>query len=418
MTSRERVRKVLNHKTPDKAAFDLGSTPVTGISASLYSKLRSSLGLEHTPVKVGEPYQVLAEVDMDVIEVLGVDTIGLGLPTTMFGFANENWKPWKLFDGTEVFVSEHFMTQQDENGDILLYPKGDSSAPPCARMPEGGFYFDTIIRQEPIDRDNLNPEEWVEDQYSIYSDEEVNYLKKKAEMLYNETDLSIVLSFGQGGFGDIAHVPGPGVKYPKGIRDPQEWYIAHVAHPEYIKGIYGLQCEIALENLKSLWKAVGERIDVVFVSGTDFGTQNSPYISPDMYREMYKPFHKKINQWIHKNTSWKTFYHTCGSIVEFLDDFIEAGVDIINPVQCSAKGMDPKILKAKYGDSLVFWGGGIDTQKTLPFGTPREIRDEVKERINIFNKSGGFVFNAIHNIQQNTPIENLVAMIESFNQYR
>jgi len=193
-------------------------------------------------------------------------------------------------------------------------------------------------------------------------------------------------------------VPGPTVKYPKGIRDPQKWIIAHIEYPEYIKEIFELQCEIALKNLKLSYEAVGNKIDVIMVSGTDFGTQNAPFISPDMYREFYKPFHKRINDWIHKNTSWKTFYHSCGSIALFLDDFVEAGVDILNPVQTSAKDMDPKILKERYGDKLVFWGGGVDTQRTLPFGTPEEVRREVKEHCRIFGKDGGFVFNTVHNI--------------------
>ena len=133
---------------------------------------------------------------------------------------------------------------------------------------------------------------------------------------------------------------------------------------------------------------------------------------------MYKPLHKKLNEWVHANTSWKTFFHSCGSIVAFLDDFIDAEVDIINPVQCSAAGMDAKVLKEKYGESLVFWGGGIDTQRVLPFGTPDEVKEQVKERIEIFGKGGGFVFSAIHNIQPHTPIENLVALFEAANEGR
>ena len=189
--------------------------------------------------------------------------------------------------------------------------------------------------------------------------------------------------------------------------------MAHMIHPEYIQGIYEMQCEVALENLKLLREAVGDRIDVIGISGTDFGTQNGTFISPDMYREMYQPFHKKLNDWIHANTSWKIFYHSCGSVVTLLDDFIEAGVDILNPVQCSAAGMDAKILKERYGDRLVFWGGGVDTQKTLPFGTPEEVRQEVRERIETFAPGGGFVFNTIHNIQPGTPVENMMAMFEA-----
>lgn len=241
----------------------------------------------------------------------------------------------------------------------------------------------------------------------------MEYFQRTVDQLYYNTDLSIVGGFWQGGFGDIAQVPGPGLKHPKGIRDPQEWYIAHVTHPNYIYEIFAIQCEVALENLKLYYQAVGDKIDVVVVSGTDFGAQHAAFISPDMYRQLYKPFHQQLNDWIHANTPWKVFFHSCGSVVDFLDDFIDAGVDILNPVQCSAAGMDPMWLKENYGDKLVFWGGGVDTQKTLPFGTPDQVRQEVADRIRIFAPGGGFVFNTIHNIQQGTPVENLLAMYET-----
>jgi len=355
---------------------------------------------------------------MEVIERLGIDTIGLWLPTTIFGFKREDWKPWRLFDGTKVMVPEKFNTTTDEKGNIYLYPEGDTSAPPSGKMPQGGYYFDVIVRQEVIDEEKLDPEEWVRQQYSVFSEEELKYLERTADDLYKNTELSIVGEFVDAGFGDIALVPAPMVKYPKGIRDPQRWIMAHLEHPEYIKGIFELQCEIALKNLELSYEAVSDKIDVIMVSGTDFGTQGGPFISPDMYREIYKPFHKRINDWIHKNTSWKTFYHSCGSIVAFLDDFVEAGVDILNPVQTSAKDMDPKMLKERYGDKLVFWGGGVDTQRTLPFGSPEEVRRQVSERCRIFGKGGGYVFSAIHNIQQKVPIGNLMAMFEVVQKFR
>lgn len=392
--------------------LDLGSTPVTGIAASAYARLRRALGFPPAPVKVSEPFQVLGEVEVEVMKRLGVDTVGLCSPVTMFGYRNENWKPWKLFDGTDVLVGEQFVVKEDESGDLLIYPEGDTSVPPSGRMPKGGFYFDSIVRQDPIDEAHLDPWEFAED-FKRYSDEDLEHFRRTSEELYRNTDRSIVLWFGQGGFGDIAVVPGPGVKHPKGIRDAREWYMAHRIHPEYIRGIFEIQCEVALENLKLLWEAVGDRADVIGVSGTDFGTQNASFISPDMYRELYQPFHKKLNDWIHAHTSWRIFYHSCGSIVAILDDLIEAGVDILNPVQCSAAGMEAKTLKEQYGDQVVFWGGGVDTQKTLPFGTPDEVRQEVQERIETFAPGSGFVFNTIHNIQPTTPVENMLALFEA-----
>jgi len=418
MTSRERVREAINHRKTDRIPLDLGSTTVTGIQASAYAKLRKALGLKDQAIKIIDPFQMLAKVEPEIIEKLGIDTIGLWLPTTAFGFKNENWKSWRLFDDTKVMVPEKFIIKKDDKANIYIYPQGDTSAPPCAKMPKGGYYFDVLVRQELVDKKNLNPKEWVEQQYSVFSDEELEYLETKAGNLYKDTDLSIVGKFLNTSFGDIAHVPGGAIKHPKGIRDPEEWLIAHIEYPEYIKGIFELQCEIGLKNLELSYEAVGNKIDVIKVSGTDFGTQNAPFISPDMYREFYKPFHKKINDWIHNNTNWKTFYHTCGSIVDFLDDFVEAGVDILNPVQTSAKDMDPKTLKEKYGDKLVFWGGGVDTQRTLPFGSPGEVREEVNERCRIFGKGGGYVFSTIHNIQSKIPIENLMTMFQTVREFR
>jgi uroporphyrinogen-III decarboxylase len=231
--------------------------------------------------------------------------------------------------------------------------------------------------------------------------------------LYRNTSKALVGCWWQGGLGDIALVPGLGVANPKGIRDPQRWYEMLAERPDYIREIFEIQFATVFENLKLYRQAVGDKIDVLVVSGTDFGAQRGPLISPRMYRDLFKPFHKKINDWVHQNTGWKTFYHSCGSMAAFLDDFVEAGVDILNPVQCSASGMEAGALKAKYGGQLVFWGGGVNTQQTLPFGTPEQVRAEVAERMRVFGAGGGFVFNTIHNIQAKTPTENALALFET-----
>jgi hypothetical protein len=413
MNARQRVRAAINHQEPDRTPIDMGSTPVSGIAAATYVRLRQALGLPLHPPKVTEPFQVLGEVEDDVRDALGIDTVGLQSPTTFFGFKNEDWKPWRLFDGTDVLVPGKFTVRQAENGDLWLYAQGDTSAPPSAHMPQGGYYFDATIRQEALDWDHLDPLEWADQMYAVFSEEDVRYLKQRADWLYAKTTRSIVWTFGGGGFGDIAWVPGPNLPYPKGIRDPQDWIVAHKTNPEYIRGIFERQCEIGLENARLIWQAVGDKIDVCFVSGTDFGTQDRLFISPEMYRTLYKPFHKRINDWIHQNTTWKTFFHSCGSIAGLLDDFVDVGVDIINPVQCSAAGMEAQGLKKTYGDRLVFWGGGVDTQWTLPFGSADEVYQQVRERVRIFSTGGGFVFNTIHNIQQNVPVQNVLAMFRA-----
>ena len=163
---------------------------------------------------------------------------------------------------------------------------------------------------------------------------------------------------------------------------------------------------------------MGNRITVAWVSGTDFGAQNSCFISPRAFRTLYKPFYRRVNDWIHANTTWKTFIHSCGSIQPIIPDIIEAGFDILNPVQISAANMDPAELKARFGEQVTFWGGGVDTQSVLPFGTPDEVRKQVRENMAIFGKGGGFVFNPVHNVQAKVPMENLLAMYETVNAYR
>jgi hypothetical protein len=419
MNSRQRVETALRHETPDHVPLDLGASPVTGMHASSVYQLRQALKLDPpgTPVKVTEPYQMLGEIGMDLVEALGIDVVGLGGTKTFFGFENKDWKPWTLFDGTPVLVPGAFNTEPEPNGDVLMYPEGDHSAPPSGRMPKGGFYFDTIVRQEPIDDAKLNVEDNLQE-FGPISDDDLNHFAQEADRLYRETDKAILANFGGTAFGDIALVPAPWLKHPKGIRDVEEWYVSTVARFDYVYELFDRQCRIALENLPKIYEAVGDRVSIVFITGTDFGTQKGPFIGNRAYRQLYQPFHRRVNDWIHEHTPWKTFIHSCGSVIMLLPDIVDAGFDVLNPVQCSAAGMHPKALKDRFGEVLTFWGGGVDTQKTLPFGTPDDVRAEVKERIKIFGRGGGFVFNTVHNVQANTPAENLVALYEAVREAR
>ena len=417
MRSRERLIRTLNHEETDNVVVDLGSTPVSGIAASTLARLRQALGFEDAPVIVHEPFQILGLVEDDLRRALDIDVASIMPNSTFFGYRNEGFKRWMLQDGTPVLVGAGFVTTVDEEGNTYLHPRGDINAKPSAKMPKGGYYFDNIVRQKPVDESSLNGREDFKDDFSIYSDEELKYIEEHITYLYNNTDYGLVGDIFVASLGDVAFLPGPDNKDPRGIRDIADWLVAHKLHPNYIKDVYELHTEVAIKNLELYRQAVGDKIQAIAISGADFGTQRGEFISVDMYREFYKPFHKKVNDWVHKNTLWKTFYHSCGSIVNLLDDFIDAGVDIINPVQTSAFGMDPKFLKDKYGERLVFWGGGVDTQRTLPFGTPEEVRKEVIERLDIFTKGGGYVFATIHNIQPNTPVDNILAIFDAIREY-
>jgi uroporphyrinogen-III decarboxylase len=419
MTSRERVLKSLNHKEPDRVPLDLGASMLTGMHVSSVYKLRQALELDPpgTPVKVLDPYQMLGEVEMDLVDALGVDVVLAPAATTLFGFKREVWKPWTLFDGTPLLVPEDFNTEAEANGDVLMYPEGDRTATASGRMPAGGFYFDVIVRQPPLDEQKLNPDDNTEE-FTPFSKADLTYFENEVERLNRETDKAVFAGFCFTSFGDIALVPAPWLKNPKGIRDIEEWYISTVARRDYVYRVFERQCEIGLANLEKLHQALRDKVQVTLITGTDFGAQNNLFISKQSYRDLYKPFHKTVNDWLHRNTSWKTFIHSCGAVVELIPDLIEAGFDILNPVQTAAAGMDPKGLKERFGEQIVFWGGGVDTQSTLPFGTPAEVKAEVRDRVETFGRGGGFIFAAIHNIQAGIPVENLVAMFEAFQECR
>ena len=360
-----------------------------------------------------EPYQMLGEIDDELRAALGIDVVGRPPRKTIFGTVNDNWKPFTLFDGTEALVSGDFnVTVQPDSGDLLMYPEGDTSVPPSGRMPKGGYFFDSIVRQDPINESRLDPADNLEE-FGLLSDEDLAYFRGAADWFEARPDCGALLIIPGAAFGDIALVPAPFLKHPKGIRDIEEWYVTTATRRDYVHKIFEKQCEIALQNITTLVELFGDCVQVAFITGTDFGTQRGPFISRKAYRELFFPYHKQVNDLIHTHSTWKTFTHSCGSVYDLIPDFIEAGFDILNPVQCSAAKMDARTLKKEFGKDIVFWGGGVDTQKTIAFGTPEEVYREVRERIEIFAPGGGFVFNTVHNMQGPTPTENILAMFRA-----
>lgn len=410
-SSRQNFNRTINHQQPDSVVVDFGSTAVTGIHVLIVEKLREYYGLEKKPVKVTEPYQMLGEIDADLIKAMDIDVVGLFSAKNMFGVPNENWKVHKTIWGQEVMFPGSFNYTYNSNGDILMYPEGDTSVPPSAMMPKSGYFFDALDRQQPIDDSSLKVEDNLEE-FGHITEQELNYWENKVSSL-KDNSKAVVASLGGTALGDIALVPAINLKYPKGIRGVEEWYISTLIREDFIKEIYERETDIAIENLKLLYNVIGNNIDVVFTCGTDFGTQNSTFCSPETFDRVWLPYYRKVNDWIHQNTNWKTFKHSCGAVKSLMNNFIAAGFDIINPVQINASGMDPRKLKKEYGDKLVFWGGGVDTQGVFAFGTPAQVRDQVKSQCEILNNNGGFVFNTVHNIQANVPFENVVAMLEA-----
>lgn len=408
--SRKNFTDTINHRQPDRVVVDFGSTAVTGIHVVVVEKLRQYYGLESRPVKVVEPYQMLGEIDSELMDVMNIDVAGLFGYKNMFGIPNEGWKVHRTFWGQEVMFPATFNYTHNENGDTLIYPEGDTSVAPCAVMPKTGYFFDALDRQKPVDDLNLKVEDNLEE-FTAVNKSDLQYWGDQVKKA--DRSKAIVASLGGTALGDIALVPGLNLKDPKGIRGVEEWYVSTLIREDFVKEIFDRQTDTAIQNLKRLFEVIGNNIDVVFTCGTDFGTQNSTFCSPETYARVWLPYYRKVNDWIHANTEWKTFKHSCGSVISLIDLFIESGFDILNPVQINAAGMEPAVLKKKFGDRVVFWGGGVDTQGAFAFGTPGQVREQVKRQCDILNNGGGFVFNTIHNIQANVPFENVVAMLET-----
>jgi len=393
MNSRQRVLAALNHEEADRAPIDLGGTRVSGIAASAYHQLKERLGLA-TPTRAFDLYQMLAEIEEPVLQRFGADVVNLNRPAVIFGIRNEAWKPWQLMDGTPVEVPGGFDPVTESNGDLLLR---NADGVPMARMPKGGFYFDRLDvypGASHADPDTLD--------LPLLTTEECDHLAAGAEACRQTSQRAVVVQMG----------PPYELFFGLGTGDFSAWMMTLATEPDYVRSLYERLVETWLANLRLLYEAVGDRIDIVQFND-DLGTEYAPFLSVDMFRDLVMPYYKRGLDWIHENTPWKVFMHNDGAIFDFLPTLIEMGVDVLNPVQTSAKGMDPVKLKQEFGDRIVFWGGACDSQSTLAFGTPDEVAREVEENIRIFAPGGGYVLGAVHNIQAGVPPENVIAMFDT-----
>jgi hypothetical protein len=272
--SRDRVLTSLSHRQPARVPIDFGSTAVTGMHVSCVAALRDCFGLQKHPVKIHEPYQMLGWIDEDLQEALGIDVQGVIRRATIFGFKNENWKSW-CFNGLEVLVPGMFNTTVAENGDTLIYPAGDLSAKPSGRMPRGFHFFDAIVRQDHFDPEHLNVEDNLEE-FQPLTEEELDEIAADTRSA-NDSGRALFATFGGTALGDIALVPAAALPDPRGIRDITEWYVSTASRRDYVHEIFSHQTEIALGNLDRIYKRIGNAIDVLFLCGTDFGTQTSAF---------------------------------------------------------------------------------------------------------------------------------------------
>lgn len=288
MNSRENFQKTLNHQQPDRVVLDLGATPVTGIHVLVVEKLRDHFGLERKPVKVTEPYQMLGEVEEDLMDAMGVGVVGVSPPSDMFGHRLEHWKEYRTPWGQMVMVPGTFHVTVDDKGDTLMYPQGDLSVAPCAKMPKAAYFFDALNRQGVLDESALDPEDNVEE-FTLMSTEDVGYWKIAVQEAH-ASGRGLIANFGGTGIGDIALVPALNLKAPRGIRDVADWYMSTLMRPEYLHYIFEKQTDIALENLKMAKDATGDLVDAAYICGTDFGTQDSSFCSVETFNELYAPY--------------------------------------------------------------------------------------------------------------------------------
>jgi uroporphyrinogen decarboxylase len=398
MTSRERVLAALDHEEPDRPPVDLGGSIVTGINAIAYAKLKRHLfsrgwKLDQEPIKVTNIILLLAEVEQELIDAWGIDVLPVDRYFAAPGVAlRGRWKAHPLPDGAPALFPEDFSPVIEEDGTWKLFENGVATN--ILSSGSGSF----IPSHFPLAE--ISPEELETYPLPRITDEELEYLNSRARYLYENTDKALFGWFNGSIFESAQFLSGF-----------DTFFMRLAGEPEFSRRLLERLTEAVIADLKLYLDAVGQYIQVIGF-GDDFGFQNGPQISPELFRSSIKPLLKEIYGTAHASSPAKVFLHSCGSVHEFIEDFIEIGVDILNPVQTSAAYMEVERLKSRFGGRIVFWGGGADVQSVLPRGTPEQVRGDVRHRLEVMRPGGGFVFAPIHNLQADIPPENIVAMYE------
>lgn len=398
LTPRERVILAVNHQETERIPIDFGAMRSTGINAVVYNQLKEYLQMTGGQTRVYDVKQLLADPELEVLQLFGADVLQLHRLAPSIGLKIDQYKPGKLPDGSACLVPENFHPQLTEEGDEVL--TNDRGQVICKR-PKGGLYFDEIYA--PLEK--ATGAEVEAFTYPAITEAELQYLEKQAGMLYHTHEYAILGAAGVSIF-------------EKGLKDfgYEEFLVRISQEKETIECYLSHLTSAYLQMLDRYLNAVGEYIQIIQFSD-DLGMQYSPLIPPKVYRELFKPFHAELVQFVkakHKNL--KVALHSCGSIFDLIPDLIEAGFDILNPIQTNAAKMDPLTLKKEFGRALTFWGGGCSTQTTLTFGSTADVIKETTEMINIFAPGGGFVFNQVHNIQPGVAPEKIVALYATANE--
>lgn len=391
MNHRERVVAAFHHQPVDRLPVDLGGMRSTGIMAIAYHHLKRHLGIEEGDLFVFDTGQQLAYVEAPIRERFGCDVLILDRDLL------DGWRDYTLPDGTPAKITASFVTQPDgEGGEYSLNRRGERDG----HRPASGYYFDTIGKPPLAGAEtiaDLDRYDW-----EVFRDEDLEKLRREAKRLYEETDYAILGSFG-----------GAFLEGAQGLRGWDQFMMDVAGDRKFTEALLDRMLAQNLRNVELYLDAVGDYIQIIQMGG-DMGTQNGPQIRPKTYYEIFQPREKALWGRIHQlKPEVGVFLHCCGGIYDLIPGIIDAGCDILNPVQISARGMDPARLKREFGDQLCFWGGGCDTQTVLPFATPEEVYEHTRQNIAIFSPGSGFVFTQVHNIQAGVPVENILAMYQA-----
>ncbi|MHB8962983.1 MAG: uroporphyrinogen decarboxylase family protein [Saccharofermentanales bacterium] len=395
MNSRERIIATINHREPDMLAIDFGAMRSTGISIVAYDNLRRYLGMADGLPKLYDIFQQLAEPEMRIVDRLGGDVVQAHRMNPSFGISIKEWREDVLPNGIRCLVPKDYRPVPRPDGSEEIVADGKV----IARRPLGGQYFDTV-GAEMGHIETMADVEAVE--FDLMSDEEADFIEKEVKELYYGTDKAILLCFG----GNI-------LEAGETLWGFEKFFEYMLTEPELVHAWIEKMTDAYMKDLHKLLPRVAPYVQIIQF-GDDLGSQQNALISPALYREMIKPYHKRMFTYVQKNyPDMKVFLHSCGAIFDLIPDLIDAGVQILNPVQISAAGMDPARLKKEFGKDIVFWGGGANMQHTVIGGSLQDIRAEVSGLIDIFAPGGGYVFNQVHNIQANVSPERILAIYDT-----
>jgi uroporphyrinogen decarboxylase len=413
MNSRERVLAAIRHEEPDHIPLDLGATPSSGISAIAYYNLKNHLGMTGGHTRVYDVVQQLAQPEDEIIAMFGVDVLDVG---RMFNTRDEDWYDVTLPTGQPVQFPSWFRPMVNAGGGWDAYaPDGTR----IATMPNKiSTFFDQTyfpyLDGYPADyRDlaEIMPKiHWAGLAHSPWDHAgEPDFwqqLREKAIYLRENTDKALMIVAGCNLF-----------EWGTFLRRLDNFLMDLLLEPDEVERLLDALMEVHLKTLENVCNAVGDVVDIIRF-GDDLGMDSGPFMQPEIYRRLFKPRHKILCDYVKDHSGMHTFLHSCGSIYKLIPDLIDAGFEVLNPVQISSRDMVPESLKAEFGDDVTFWGGGVDTRRIINFGTPEEVKDHVRHNIETFSPGGGFVFNTVHNIMPDVPPENIIAMYEAVDEYR